>query len=154
MRAWMILGLLSGCCADTYEIGADTTNQPVAQITLGSSTETGDLRMHDVTGGFVASLRTDSLGFFVLHVPDTASGTFSGELDLASETIPVAITATDVELTEVCMSPDQNDYGTGRCGFSFVGTIAFLGTSASAGAVSGTWIMNQIAVVRMGTPDC
>jgi len=161
---WWIAIVLTGCCADTYEIVADRTGQPAAEVEsrlpgAATTTDTGELSMHELLPGFQASLRSQGPRSYVLRVPARVDGTFTGELDIVNatdpaETVPVTLTLTGVSIVEVCMDPDQNDYGTGRCGFSFVGTVAFAGTTASLVDVSATWVMSQIAVVTMGTPDC
>jgi hypothetical protein len=164
MRSWIWIVLLTGCCADTYEIVADRTNQPAAQIVFRVAgvpdvTETGILYMSEAQGAFQAALHSQGSSSFVLHVSDTATGTFSGELDIHRamqpvETVSVMITARNVQLIKVCMDADQNDYSTGRCGFTFLGTLELTGVTASNGDISATWVMNQVARVSPGTPDC
>ena len=80
MRSWILFVLMTGCCADTYEIDVDRTAQPVAEITFQggstpSSTESGDLRMQSETGGYTASLYVPGRFSIVLHIPSTMSGT-------------------------------------------------------------------------------
>jgi hypothetical protein len=162
MRAWILLGL-AGCCTETYEIVPDRTHQPAAALVFqlpgrASSTETGELTMFDGERAFRAVLDTPT-SFAVLHVPSTMNGMFTGELEYTregqpKELIQVSITTRDLDFVEVCLAEDQNDYGTGRCKYSFSGTVDLHGVSASAGDVSGTWVMAQGAVIQLGDPDC
>ena len=147
MRWLIVFAFCSGCCADTFEIDYDTSKQPVAQLTSGSMTWIGTLSSQVVDRGYLTELRTSS-DELVLHVPSLLNGSYATTIDLsAGTTVNVSIT-TSVMLQQVCMAPDQNDYGTGRCGYSFAGTIAITGDATA------TWTLDQIAYVAPGTPDC
>ena len=131
----------AACGVDTFEIDADRSHQPPAQLVVGSSTVTGELLSTATTPGFDTTLVAPGQQL-TLHVPTATNGTYATTIDALAVTITTAVT-----LTQVCMAPDQDDYGTGRCGFSFVGTIAITGDA------TGTWTLDQLAVVRPGTTD-
>jgi len=148
MRWFVTFALCSGCCADTFEIDYDTSKQPVAQLTSGSMTWTGTLKSHDVASGYDTVLHASPAEALVLHVPSMMDGSYATTIDLSSGTTLNVTITTSVMLQQVCMSPDQNDYGTGRCGYSFAGTITITGDATA------TWTVDQIAYVAPGTPDC
>ncbi|HUJ57026.1 MAG TPA: hypothetical protein VLX92_00965 [Kofleriaceae bacterium] len=152
MRLLVAFALCSGCCENTFEIASDTSKQPIAQLSSKGITQMGTLTSRVVASGYDCVLLVPSADEYVLHVPALSDGSYTTAIDqlhsgVLIATLNVTIT-TSVTLQQVCMAPDQNDYGTGRCGYSFVGTIAISGDATS------TWMLDQIAHVAPGTPDC
>jgi hypothetical protein len=151
MRIALVFALCAGCCVDTYEISADRSNQAIGELTVDGVIVSGELRTVATALGFVTAMLPANADRYALHVPSLINGTHETRIDAtrAGELTMLAVTiVTAVDVTEVCMDPDQYDYGTGRCGNSYEGTITI------SGDVTGTWLLEQLAVVVPGTPDC
>jgi len=152
--ALLIFG--AGCCADTYEIARDRSNQPNAQLVVDGAAVFGELDTITPTfplphPAFVTRLQVPSTDRYSLDVPSMRTGTYTTTIDATrggQMTVLAVTIVTDVEVHEVCMDADQNDYGTGRCGNTYQGTITI------SGDATGTWVLDQVAVVVPSTPDC
>jgi len=144
-----ILAVLAcgGCCVETFEVVADRTRQPIASLVVDGATVSGPLETFEREVGFKTVLTGDQR--YGLTVTSAVKGSHPATLEEPGDVSRDVMVEIDLSIDEVCMAPDQDDYGTGRCMRTFAGTIEITGDG-----VAGSWVLDQGAVVIEGTPDC